>query len=150
MHGGRKLTLAKKDNLMAKDEWRSEWHLISNSEAHAATGSTASPGSVFPYAIASLPSQLQKLPGLTAAYISGYATSSISPEGVEVLGELAAVREDQGIGKGYVFVFGTSGSNVYFNGPYKFFDGHHFQNVGSVPIDKLFGNVPPFPEKKDE
>ena len=135
---------------MARDQWRPEWHLISNSEAHAVTGSTMSAGSVYPYPVTSLPSQLQKLPGLSAAYISGYATSSISPEGVAVLGELAAVREDQGTGKGYVYVFGTSGSNVYFNGPYKFFNGHHFQNVGSVPIEKLFGNVPSFPEKKDE
>jgi hypothetical protein len=132
---------------MSKNEWRPEWHRIDNAEAHAVTGSTVSAGSVFPYPITALPVQLQKLPGLSAAYITGYATSSISPEGVSVLGELAAVREDQGIGKGYVWVFGTSGSNVYFNGPYKYFDGHYFESVGTVPIDKLFGNVPPFPKK---
>ena len=100
---------------------------------------------LYPYDIRKLPLQLQKLPGLYAAYISGYSTESISPEGVTVLGEVAAVRADEGIGKGYVWVFGASGSGVYINGPYKYFDGHHFQDTGSVPVDKLFGNVPPCP-----
>jgi hypothetical protein len=57
------------------------------------------------------------------------------------------VRADEGIGKGYVWAFGVSGSGVYINGPYKFFDGHHFQDTGSVPVEKLFGNVPPYPSR---
>jgi hypothetical protein len=43
---------------------------------------------------------------------------------------------------GYVWAFGVSGSGVYINGPYKFFQGHHFNDTGSVPLDKIFGNVP--------
>jgi len=60
-----------------------------------------------------------------------------------MLGEVAALRSDQGIGKVYVWVFGLSGSGVYFNGPYKYLEGHHFTDTGSIPSDKLFGNIPP-------
>jgi hypothetical protein len=125
-----------------KDVWRPEWHEVTNAEAHQVTGSTLTPSQVFPYPTGNLPVQLQKLPGLYGAYISGYATGSISPENVTVLGEVVAVREDEGMGKGYVWAFGVSGSGVYVNGPYKFFDGHHFADTASVPVDKLFGNVP--------
>lgn len=128
-----------------KDVWRPEWHKVTNTEAHQVTGSTQTPGQVFPYPTGDLPTQLQKLPGLYASYISGYATQSISPENVTVLGEVAAVRADEGKGKGYVWAFGVSGSGVYVNGPYKFFDGHHFSDTASVPVEKLFGNVPPYP-----
>jgi hypothetical protein len=83
---------------------------------------------------------------LYASFISGYVNESVSPEGVAMLGEVAAVREDAGKGKGYVWVFGLSGSNVYVNGPYKYFDGHHFANTGSIPVEKLFGNVPEPPK----
>lgn len=134
--------------IMSYDIWRTDWHQITNTEAHAITGSTATPGIVHPYEIQKLPSQLQKLPGLYAAYISGYSTESISPEGVAVLGEVVAARADEGIGKGYVWAFGISGSGVYINGPYKYFDGHHFPDTGSVPIEKLFGNVPPYTSSK--
>ena len=130
---------------MNNDTWREDWHPVKNTEAHALTGSSARPGEVYSYDIHQLPSQLQKLPGLYASYISGYMTQSISPEGVTVLGEVVAARADEGIGKGYVWVFGLSGSGVYFNGPYKPFDGHHFPDTGSVPVDKLFGKVPEYP-----
>lgn len=132
--------------IMKKDIWRPEWHIVTNSEAHQVTGSTLTPGQVFPYPTGKLPLPLQKLPGLCASYISGYATGSISPENVTVLGEVAAVREDESMGKGYVWTFGVSGSGVYINGPYKFFDGHYFADTASVPVDKLFGNVPRYPE----
>jgi hypothetical protein len=83
------------------------------------------------------------LPGIYAAYIPGYLTASVSPENVSAIGELAAVRENGGIGKAYVWVFGISGNGVFFNGPYKFFDGHHFPDTGSIPVEQLFGNVHP-------
>jgi hypothetical protein len=130
---------------MKKDVWRPEWHKVTNTEAHQVTGSTLTPGQVFSYPTGKLPSQLLKLPGLYASYISGYATGSISPEHVTVLGEVAAVRSGEGKGKGYVWAFGISGDGVYINGPYKFFDGHHFDDTASVPVAKLFGNVPPYP-----
>src|SRR5579862_5966396 len=81
---------------MNQDVYRTHWHLVTNSEAHQVTASTAAPGTVYPYEIQKLPSQLQKLPGLYASYISGYSTASISPENVSVLGEIVAVREDEG------------------------------------------------------
>jgi hypothetical protein len=130
---------------MKRDVWRSEWHQVTNAEAHEVTGSSVTPGVVYPYDINQLPFQIQKLPGLYASFVSGYATASVSPENVSVLGEVAAVRTDKGIGKGYVWVFGVSGSGVYINGPYKFFDDHHFPNTGSVPVENLFGHVPPYP-----
>jgi hypothetical protein len=128
-----------------KDVWRSEWHEVTNTEAHQITGSTLNPGQVFPFPTSDLPTQLQKLPGLYTSFISGYGTASVSPEKVIVLGEVAAVREGDGKGKGYVWAFGVSGSGVYVNGPYKFFDGHHFDRNGPIPVEKLFGNVPSYP-----
>ena len=129
-----------------KGPFWTEWHEVTNAEAHQVTGSTATPGLVFRYDPGKLPAQIQKLPGLYDSYISGHVTRSISPENVTVLGEVAAVREDGGIGKGYIYLFGLSGSHVYINGPYKNFPEHHFNDTGSIPVDKLFGNVPAYPQ----
>lgn len=137
-------------NYKKHNVWRSEWHQVTNAEAHRVTGSSATPGIVYPYDINHLPVQIQKLPGLYGSFISGYASASISPENVSVLGEVAAVRADSGMGKGYVWVFGVSGSGVYINGPYKFFDNHHFPDTGSVPVDQLFGNVPRYPSEAEK
>ena len=122
-----------------------KWTQVTNHEANAITGSTANPGQVFPYDINRLPTSLQQLPGLYAAYITSYVTSSFSPEGMETLGKTAVIREDKGIGKAYVYYAARSGSQVYFTGPEKYFDDHHFPDTGSIPIAKLFDDTPDIP-----
>ena len=64
-------------------------------------------------------------------------------------GELAAVRKDDGIGKAYAFLVGVSGGDVYFAGPYKDFDNHHFDMTKPIPLDSLFGNVPKFGNQEE-
>lgn len=126
---------------MNNTEWNSKWHKITNQQAHQITGSLEHPGVVYPYPTSSLPSKLQRISGLYEAYVSSFLTQSLSPEDIEVGGELLVTRIDGSIGKGYVFLFGVSGSNVYFNGPYKPYEGHHFDTGSAVPIGKLFGQV---------
>ena len=128
---------------MSNFTWQENWHSVTNHEAHQITGSTNSPGLVYQYPVTALPSQLQAMPGIYAAYCSGYCSTYVSPENVTVGGELLVAREDQGTGKGYVYLFGCSGSDVCFAGPYKPYDGHHYDTCSGVPTDKLFGKIPP-------
>lgn len=136
---------------MKEMPWQGNWTEITESLAHEITGSTVNPGKVFSYPISDLPSSLQKLPGLSMAYVSGHLTHSLSPEDIVVQGEVVLSRIDfnAGIGKGYVFPFGISGSKVYFSGPYKPYDGHYFQTGSAVPVEKLFGKVK-IPEVKTD
>lgn len=134
---------------MSNNSWRKDWHKIRNEKAHEITGSTSSPGEVHQIDVSQLPSQLQNLPGIRTAYVSGYCEPYKSPEKVTVQGELVAERTDSGLGKGYVYHFGVSGSGVYFNGPYKPYDGHHFSPSSPTPLDLLFGKAPK-PEGNDQ
>ena len=118
--------------------WNSKWCKIVNQEAHQITGSF---NNVCPYPINKLPSQLQNMCGISEAYISGSFSGSETPEGITIGGELLVTRIDNGLGKGYVYFFGISGSNVYFSGPYKPYDGHYFNTGSSVPVNKLFGKT---------
>ncbi len=122
--------------------WQSNWHPVTNHEAHQITGSSETPGLVYPYPLDALPTSLQKLPGIYASFVSGYLHPYTTPEDVMAKGEVLVARTDEGLGKGYVWLFGISGSGVYTAGPYKPYDGHHFETASGVPTDKLFGQVP--------
>jgi hypothetical protein len=134
---------------MKENEWRSSWHAVTGDIAFHLTTVTASPGVVYSFDVANLPSALRNLPGLREAYISGRITSATSPEGIAVVGEVAAIRADEYINKSYVWLIGVSGSVVYYNGPYKHFDGHHFSENEAVPVGKIFGNIQ-IPRSEDE
>lgn len=123
---------------------KAKWKAITNREAHAITGSALIPNVVYPYPVDKLPTSLQGIPGLYASFNEVYVTSSISPEGVQIRGKLAAIRHDAGVGKSYLYVFGTvPGKGVFYTtGLVKDFDGHHFPDTGSIPIDKIFENLP--------
>ena len=126
---------------MKKDVWQSAWHPVTSDVAiHLATV-TASPGVVYPFDTGNLPPGLRKLNGLREAYISGCITSALSPEGPAVIAEVAAIRADEYVNKSYVWLIGVSGSEVYYNGPYKHFEGHIYSENEAVPIGKIFGNV---------
>lgn len=130
-------------------DWRPQWHRIEPLHATFISSGTNVPGFLYPYPTGYLPPSLQKLPGLKEAFISGYTNWIVSPEDVIVQGEIVAARVDERekIGKGYVYLFGASDSGVYFNGPYKPWDGHHFDPTGPVPVDKLFGKTPVPPKE---
>jgi hypothetical protein len=52
------------------------------------------------------------------------------------------IRDDHDLSKAYNFIFGRhENGKFYYNGPYKYFKGHHFQKGTNVPIQKLFGNA---------
>ena len=96
-----------------------------------------------PYATGSLPTPLQKLPGLSEAYVSGYCSTYKDVKDVAVQGELVVARQDDGQGKAYVYFFGVSGSGVFFAGPFKPSNGHYFDTGSGVPVEELFGASPP-------
>lgn len=134
--------------MMKKDSWRSEWHPVSGDAAYQLTTVTGSPGTVFPYPTGDLPAQLQGLPGLCSAYVSGSITSPMFPEGVTVVGELVAVCSGEHVNKGYSWLFGATDNGVFISRPYKRFTGHHFPAGEPVPIQNLFGNIP-LPDEDD-
>ena len=132
------------------EDWRPEWHKIESLHATFISSGTNVPGFLYSYPTGYLPPSLRKLPGLNQAFISGYTNWIVSPEDVIVQGEIVAVRVDEKErkGKGYVYLFGATNDGIFFNGPYKPRDGHHFDSGAPVPVDKLFGRTPIPP--KDE
>ncbi len=119
-----------------------KWRLITNTEAYQLTDSTATKGIVYPYPIKNLPTSIRdKIPRIREAYVSDYITGSLSCDGATVLGELAVGREDGNIEKCYVYLFGISGSAVYFNGPYKPYYSHYVSFSGGIPVDRIFNHV---------
>jgi hypothetical protein len=124
------------------------WTPVTNSGAQQLTCSTVTPGVVHSIALTALPYQLQKLPGLSEAYISGYCSTYKDKNEVEVRGEIVAARYD-GIGKAYVWFLGVdSASSVCVAGPLKPPEGHYYPTGDGVPIEKLFGKSP-LPERKE-
>jgi len=126
---------------MAYSSHNPNWTHITNSEARQLTACTVTPGEVFSYETSALPQQLQALPGLYEAYVSGYCSTYKDVSNVDVLGEIVAARSD-GMGKGYAYFFGVSGTEVCFAGPYKPRDGHYYSTTDPVPVEKLFGHSP--------
>lgn len=119
-----------------------KWHVCDSTVVHQLTAATFAPGKLYPYPLDALPVGLQNgMPGLKDAYVSGYANPILFKEGLSGLGEFAAIREDGDTGKGYNFAFALSGDGkVYYSGPFKHFDDHHWQAEDPVPVDSLFGH----------
>jgi hypothetical protein len=133
---------------MKKDTFRAQWHPITEKEALEITNCTDDPGYVYEYPIAKLPPSLKVMPGITATYVSGCPDPFALENGNIVIGEFVITREDDGIGKGYNFLLAQTNDGVYvYNGPYKYFDEHHFLTGNPIPVRSLFGNIP-YPEKK--
>jgi hypothetical protein len=109
---------------------------------HQLTAATFAPGKLYPYPIDALPIGLQcGMPGLKDAYVSGYKNSVLRKEGLSGLGEFATIREDREKGKGYNYAFALSGDGkVYYAGPFKDFEDHHWEKNEPVPVDSLSGH----------
>ena len=86
------------------------------------------------------------MPGLKDSYISGYCDPILLKEGLSAFGELVVEREDDGVGKGYVFLLARTDTEVFYAGPYKPQEGHHFDPSGGIQLDDLFGKITKYPK----
>jgi len=90
---------------------------------------------------------MTNMPGVSAYFVSGY-TATAQVASVVVGGEMAVVRTDGGLAKGYNYVLGTSSDGrVVFSGPYKSFPEHHSPVSQPVEVAALFGHTPHSPKK---
>jgi hypothetical protein len=120
---------------------RRRWTKISGPDAQELVRGTLTPGTVFPVPVSGVPSQLRRLPGATAYYVSSYVTASSIGSGLTAGGEITVLRAEGTVGKAYNYVIASStDGNVYFQGPFKHFSDHHFDPCGGVDISKLFGH----------
>ena len=103
---------------------------------------TYHPGYVYPYPLDALPANMQtRMPGLREAYVSGYCNAASVSSNFTGLGEFAVARTDGDTDKGYNYAFGVSSDgNVYYAGPCKTFQDHHWQSSSPTPIGALFGH----------
>jgi len=123
---------------------REEWHPCDMPMMVALSGITETPGKVTPIPIGSLNPSLQRMEGLTQVYASGYVIPQADvPSPLISHGEFVMIRQEGYTEKGYCYGFARCGEKRFFNGPYKYFEGHHSQPSGAVDIYTLFGNIPP-------
>ena len=119
------------------------WTLVNSEAAVALTTITNSPGVVYGLPAGNLPQNLQKMPGVTSYYVTGYAPPQSLKDGVMIAGEMLVARVDGNITKNYQFVFAVSSDGApHFAGPYKAFSGHHVMSGHSIPVNSLFGHTP--------
>jgi len=132
-----------KNSDMKKDKWRNEWHPCDLSMMISLSGVTETPGQLTQMPMSGLNISLQNMPGIETVYISGYIIPQDNiPKELFPVGEFVLLRSDDDVRKAYNYAFAVSGDSIYFNGPYKYFDGHHTPLSGVVNIDACFGNIP--------
>jgi len=132
---------------MADDPSKAKWHEINSSAAKSLTDQTTTPGLVYPVGSNAIPPQLKSIPGTVDFYVSSYSMPIPLTPGITAGGEIALVRHDGDMAKGYNWIFGTSSNGkVYFSGPHKDLPSHHFATSTSVPVENLFGH--PFTKGK--
>jgi hypothetical protein len=118
-----------------------DWNIAENSTVvHQLTASTFFPGKVFPYPIELLPGNIpQTMPGLTAAYVTGYENPETIQTGVTATGEMVAIRHDGNTGKGYVWVIGITGiGEIIYSPLIKPVESHHWELSAAIPVEDLF------------
>ena len=134
---------------MSKMDKEMKWHKMDEIAASELIQHTQSPDLVYPIPISMLPASLQKIPGVISYYVSNYLNPMELNNNLTVGGVLMIARTEGETAKAYNFVIATAGDgNVYFNGPYKDFENHHFDKNSSVPVKSLFGHIP-FPDRGD-
>lgn len=122
---------------------RPKWTPIDPAAAEKLTEVTSAPGLVFPLPTGALPKNVQRMPGVVSYYASAYTSPlPISPT-VTIGGEMAVMRTDGDLRKGYNYVFASSSDGrVCFTGPYKDFPEHHVDKTEPVVIFTIFRNHP--------
>jgi hypothetical protein len=127
---------------MSKDEMISKWHPIDKAALLELSKYTTSPG-IHQLGTTALPFQIQPMPGAASYFISAYSNPVNLGNNTMAGGELAVVRNDNGLWKAYNYIFASSGDGrVCFNGPYKNFPEHHFSTTASISLESLFGHFP--------
>ena len=126
---------------MADDPSKVKWHEIDSTAAKSLTDQTCTPGLVYPVPPDAIPPQLKCIPGAVEFYVSSYVMPIPLTSGLDARGEIAVVRHEGGIAKGYNWIFATSANGkVYFSVLHKDFPSHHFETSTYVPVEKLFGH----------
>ena len=127
---------------MSIEEMKLKWHPIDKAALLELSKYTTSPG-IHQLGTTALPLQIQPMPGAASYFVSAYSNPVNLGNNTIVGGELAVVRNDNGLWKAYNYVFASSADDrVYFNGPYKNFPQHHFSTTASVSLENLFGHCP--------
>ena len=123
---------------------RIKWNDCDETMANQLSGITFTPGRLHPFPVDALQESIQRsMPGLKSAYVSGYLDpkATVDPT-ISGLGELAVIRDDQGITKSYNFLFAKDDKGkIHFAGPYIDFPEHHWSGNASLPISEIFGNT---------
>jgi hypothetical protein len=120
-----------------------KWTKIDAAAAQKLTEATECPGVVYPIDISDVPSSLKAIRGIQSCFVTAYTSGVQADAGTLATGEIALVRRDGDIPKGYNYVIATSsGPERYFAGPFKLFDGHHMSTTDGVAVASLFGHSP--------
>ena len=86
--------------------------------------------------VQALPSGLQKMNGIQAAYWSGYASGLRVGAGITGLGEILRQRVEDGILKSYVNRVSASGVDYFIGAEFKKLPGHHAPEMAPAPYYK--------------
>ena len=122
---------------------RTTWVPIDRSQAEHLTRATSAPGSVFELAASALPAGLTRMQGALSYFASGYTSSVNSQPGLTIGGKMLVFRTQGQTLKAYGYVFATSSDRqVYFEGNYKFFPGHHSPVGAPIAVSSLFDGIP--------
>jgi hypothetical protein len=119
-----------------------DWTSVNQTTLTTFTNSTSAPGVVYPVSSNAIPVQLHGIPGAVSYFVSGYTSPVSIGSGLTAGGELAVLRTDGDLVKGYCWVVATSSNGqVMFHGPHYHSSAHHFPSSNPVPIESLFGHV---------
>jgi hypothetical protein len=125
-----------------RDKMLHKWTAIDMNALSELSKLTTSPG-IHQIGTTALPAPIQQMPGAVSYFVSAYSAPIPIGSNTLVSGELAVIRSDESKMKAYNYAFASSGDGrVYFNGPYKNFEGHHFSSTSQISMDSLFGHIP--------
>jgi hypothetical protein len=118
-----------------------KWHECDEEFALNLSACTNNPNILFK--LDKIPDQLTLMKGIKEFYTSGYGNiETIEQNNLSAFGEFVAVRKDNDLNKAYNFIFGKhENGKLYYNGPHKYFDSHHFKEKSQMKISGLFGHI---------
>jgi hypothetical protein len=119
-----------------------KWTPVDQPALTAISNVTSTPGVVYPAATTALPAQLQTIPGVVSYFVSGYTSTVPLSASLTAGAELAVLRTDGNLLKGYRWVVASSANGqVMMNGPHYHSTAHHFPSTAAVPVEQLFGHA---------
>jgi hypothetical protein len=118
-----------------------KWTIADETCTHQLTATMHHSGEVFPFPVSALPEGIQKMPGLTESYVSGYVDGKILQPGLTATGELVVNREDRGTGKAYLYSIAKTETDIAFTGPFKPYGERYFNPSEGVDLNAIFGKI---------